>query len=75
LGAKADVLFRISPSVYITCKRQHLPFYELFVPGHYGLARPQTADGGGGLQTWRAAGNVLNQLVGWDGGGGNNPPP
>jgi hypothetical protein len=32
-----------------------------WVPCHHGTARPQVADGGDGLQIWRAAANVLNK--------------
>jgi hypothetical protein len=28
---------------------------------HNGMARPQVADGGDGLQTWRVAANILNK--------------
>jgi hypothetical protein len=28
---------------------------------HYGMARPQVADGGDGLQIWRVAANILNK--------------
>jgi hypothetical protein len=31
------------------------------VPCHHGMARPQIADGGDGLQIWRAAANILNK--------------
>jgi hypothetical protein len=31
------------------------------VPNHNGMARPQVADGGDGLQIWRVAANVLNK--------------
>jgi hypothetical protein len=51
-----------------------------WVPCHHGMARPQVADGGDGLQIWRGAANILNKQsrtadslgVGrW----ANNPPP
>jgi hypothetical protein len=29
--------------------------------GHHGMARPQVADGGDGLQIWRVAANTLNK--------------
>jgi hypothetical protein len=28
---------------------------------HHGMARPQVADGGDGLQMWRVTGNILNK--------------
>jgi hypothetical protein len=28
---------------------------------HHGMARPQVADGGDHLQTWRVAANILNK--------------
>jgi hypothetical protein len=28
---------------------------------HHGMARPQVADGGDGLQLWRVAANILNK--------------
>jgi hypothetical protein len=28
---------------------------------HHGMARPQVADGGNGLQIWRVAANILNK--------------
>jgi hypothetical protein len=31
------------------------------VPCHHGMARPQVADGGEGLQIWRVAANILNK--------------
>jgi hypothetical protein len=31
------------------------------VPCHHGMARPQVADGGDGLQIWRVAANILNK--------------
>jgi hypothetical protein len=33
----------------------------VWVPGHHGMARPQLADGGDGLQIWRVAANILNK--------------
>jgi hypothetical protein len=30
-----------------------------WVPCHHGMARPQVADGGDGLQIWRVAANIL----------------
>jgi hypothetical protein len=32
-----------------------------WVPCHHGMARPQVADGGDGLQVWRVAANILNK--------------
>jgi hypothetical protein len=32
-----------------------------WVPCHYGMARPQVADGGHGLQIWKVTANVLNK--------------
>jgi hypothetical protein len=32
-----------------------------WVPCHYGMARPQVADGGDALQFWRVAANILNK--------------
>jgi hypothetical protein len=32
-----------------------------WVPCHHSMARPQGADGGDGLQTWRVAANILNK--------------
>jgi hypothetical protein len=32
-----------------------------WVPCHHGMARPQVADGGEGLQIWRVAANILNK--------------
>jgi hypothetical protein len=31
-----------------------------WVPCYHGMARPRDADGGDGLQIWRAAANILN---------------
>jgi hypothetical protein len=31
------------------------------VPCHHGMARPQVADRGEGLQVWRAAASILNK--------------
>jgi hypothetical protein len=30
-------------------------------PCHHGMARPQVADGGDGLQIWRVAANILKE--------------
>jgi hypothetical protein len=32
-----------------------------WVPCHHGMARPQVADGGAGLQIWRVAANILHK--------------
>jgi hypothetical protein len=32
-----------------------------WVPYHHGMARPQVADSGDGLQIWRVAANILNK--------------
>jgi hypothetical protein len=32
-----------------------------WVPCHHGMARSKVADGGGGLQIWRVAANILNR--------------
>jgi hypothetical protein len=51
------------PPVCVLCV-----FGKLFVcvhvkwaPCHHGMARPQVADGGDGLQIWRLAANILNK--------------
>jgi hypothetical protein len=36
-------------------------FHVRWVPCQHGMARPQVAGGGGGLQTWRVAANVLTK--------------
>jgi hypothetical protein len=56
-----------------------------WVPCHHGMARPQVADGGDGLQFWRLAANILNKQSrtadkGWSsslgvGRGANNSSP
>jgi hypothetical protein len=35
----------------------------LWVPCHYGMARPQVADGEDGFQIWRVAANILNKQL------------
>jgi hypothetical protein len=55
------------------------------VPCHHGMARPQVADGGDGLQVWKVAANTLNKQSrtadkGWSsslgvGRGANNSSP
>jgi hypothetical protein len=34
-----------------------------WVPCHHGLACPQVGDGGGALQFWRVAANILNKQL------------
>jgi hypothetical protein len=61
-----------------------MSFHVKWVPCHHGVARPQVADRGDGLQIWRVAANILNKQWwtanrGWpcslgDGQGANNPP-
>jgi hypothetical protein len=56
-----------------------------WVPRHHGMARPQVADGGDGLQIWRLAANILNKQSRtadsgrsssfWVERRANNPPP
>jgi hypothetical protein len=56
-----------------------------WVPCHHGMARPQVADGGEGLQIRRVAANILNKQSrtadkGWPsslgvGRGAKNSPP
>jgi hypothetical protein len=46
-----------------------------WVSCHHGMARPQAADGGDGLQIWRVAANILNKQSrttdkGWSGSSG-----
>jgi hypothetical protein len=57
----------------------------MWFPCHHGMARPQVADGGEGLQIWRVAVNILNKQSrtsdkGWPsslgvGRGANNSTP
>jgi hypothetical protein len=35
--------------------------HVMWVPCHHGMARPQVADGGDGLQICRVAANILNK--------------
>jgi hypothetical protein len=35
----------------------------MWVPFHHGMARPQVADGGDGLQIRRVAANILNKQL------------
>jgi hypothetical protein len=60
-------------------------YHVRWVPCHHGMARPQVADGGDGLQVWRVAANILNKQSrtadkGWPsslgvGRGANNSSP
>jgi hypothetical protein len=60
-------------------------FHVKWVHCHHGMARPQVADRGDGLQIWRVAANILNKQLrtadsGWSsslgvGRGANNPSP
>jgi hypothetical protein len=36
-------------------------FHVKWVPCHHGMARPQVAEGGDGLQIWRVAADILNK--------------
>jgi hypothetical protein len=54
-----------------------------WVPCHHGMARPQVADRGEGLQIWRTAANILNKQsrtadkgwhLAWGLGGGLTTP-
>jgi hypothetical protein len=36
-------------------------YHVRWVTCHHGMARPQVADGGEGLQIWRVAANILNK--------------
>jgi hypothetical protein len=38
-------------------------FQFMWVPCHHGMARPQVADEGDGLQIWRVAANILNKQL------------
>jgi hypothetical protein len=38
-----------------------LSLYVRWVPCHHGMARPQVADWGNGLQIWRVAASILNK--------------
>jgi hypothetical protein len=37
-----------------------IDFHVKWVPSHDGMTRPQVSDGGGCLQIWRLAANILN---------------
>jgi hypothetical protein len=63
----------------------NIMYHVRWVPCHHGMARPQVADGGNGLQLWRVAANILNKQSrtadkGWSsrlgvGRGANNSSP
>jgi hypothetical protein len=63
----------------------HVYSHVKWVPCHHGMARPQVADGGDGLQIWRVAANISNKQSRTAdrggssslgvGRGANNPPP
>jgi hypothetical protein len=38
-----------------------LAVHVIMSPRHHGMVRPQVADGGDGLQMWRAAVKILNK--------------
>jgi hypothetical protein len=40
-----------------------LKVHVRWAPCHHGMARPQVADGGDGLQLWREAANILNKQL------------
>jgi hypothetical protein len=49
----------------MTCKilsRVRMCVHVRWVPCHHGMARPQVADGGVGLQIWRVAANILQHV-------------
>jgi hypothetical protein len=48
-------IHRLILQTYIFCNHVN------WVPCHHGMARPQVADGGEGLQIWRVAVNILNK--------------
>jgi hypothetical protein len=39
----------------------HNSDHVTWVTCHHGMRRPQVADGGGALQVWRIAANILNK--------------
>jgi hypothetical protein len=67
------------------CSLIFVYFHVKWVPCHHGMARPQVADGGEGLQIWRVAANILNKQSRTAerressrlgvGRGAKNPPP
>jgi hypothetical protein len=62
-----------------------ISYHVKWVHCHHGMARPQVAERGDGLQIWRVAVNMLNKQSrtagsGWSSSlgiwqGTNNPPP
>jgi hypothetical protein len=38
-------------------------YHVKWVPFHQGMARPEIADRGDGLQTWRVTANILNKQL------------
>jgi hypothetical protein len=81
LNCSSSSYFQIETSQHF----KHVPFLFRWVPCHHGMARPQVADGGNGLQIWRVAANILNKQSrtaekGWSsslgvGRGANNSSP
>jgi hypothetical protein len=77
-----DFLFR---NYEYFCRITNIIRMCVWVPYHHGMARPQVADGGDGLQIWRVAANILNKQSrtadkGWSsslgvGRGANNSSP
>jgi hypothetical protein len=77
VGVPADIL----PNASL----ERCPLMCVWVPCHRGMARPQVADGGDGLQIWGVAANILNKQSrtadkGWSsslgvGRGANNSSP
>jgi hypothetical protein len=63
-GLLAQCRFALSASCRTRCPH-HIEmagkFHVRWVPCHHGMARPQVADGGDGLQIWRVAANILNK--------------
>jgi hypothetical protein len=68
-----------------SCSLISLSHHVKWVPCQNGMARPQVADEGEGLQIWSVAANILNKQLrtadrGWSsslgvGRGANNHPP
>jgi hypothetical protein len=50
-----------SDGLFYVLKCIQLSFNVEWVPCQHGMARPQVADGGDGLQIWRVAANILNK--------------
>jgi hypothetical protein len=51
------LIISTGPILYLRSRNSHVRW----VPCHHGMARPQVADGGDGLQIWRVAANILNK--------------